>query len=196
MAKKDLPIQKVTPSVEHEHLFEDGNLVHSYLPWEKGRSGVHILSMYGCASAETLEERRRVNSALYQGTVRYADALGFVPCPICADCNPNLAEADLVTEVLAGTQWFDVFSEWYGGPDQAPITYSREGPTEGMRGKGATRPDRIIAHRSAMMLIVNIDMHYDLDNAHHAVLSVTLDKRRYDATYRVQRKPKPLTRGE
>ncbi len=190
IARDDLPIQKVDPSSQYEYLFEEGRLVHSFLPWEEGRTGVHILSLYGCANAETAEERRSLNMTLYKGVLRYADTLGRVPCLICGDCNPNPAEADLVMEALAGTQWIDVFAEWHGGPDVAPITYSREGPIQGMSGKGATRPDRIVVNREAMVLVASIAMHYDLDNAQHAVLSVTLDKERFGAMYKVQKKPR------
>ncbi len=54
LAKRDQPIQQVKPSPSHEHLFEEGRLVHSFVPWERGDSGIHVLSMYGCANAETM----------------------------------------------------------------------------------------------------------------------------------------------
>ncbi len=192
LVKGGQPVQKVEPRLGSEHLFDEGRLVHAYLPWGDGSSGMYALSMYGYATADNQEERRELNSRLYRGALSYADRMGKVPCVICADCNPNPAEADLVSETLAGSRWTDLFSEWYGGPDAAPVTYSREGPVEGLRGRGATRPDRIILNREALALVMEVGVHYELDNGQHAVLSATFDRSLYEAKYRMQKEPKPF----
>ncbi len=152
---------------------------------------MHVLSLYGFASAASSEERRRLNRQLYAGTLKLLKGLGRVPIFIFGDFNPNPAEEDLVEETLAGTEWTDVLAAWAGGPHLAENTYYREGPYAGVKGKGATRPDRILANREAMALVGKAWVEYGRDNGPHALTYVELDSEGFSAEYRCLVKPKP-----
>ncbi len=151
---------------------------------------MHLLSLYGYATAGSPEERRRLNRELYEGTLAYARSFGRVPIFVVGDINPNPAEQDLVEEAIAGTEWTDVHSAWAEGPEHAANTYLREGPYEGVVGKGATRPDRVLANREGLAAVKHAWVDYDADNGSHALPVVELDLTVFRAEYRTLARPK------
>ncbi len=120
---RELILEATQRDKDFDYLFDDGRLHHAFLPTGTGKTGVHLLSLYGYATASSPEERRRRNRELYNGVLDYASSFGRVPIFIFGDFNPNPAEDDLVEEAIAGTDWSDIHATWAEGPENAPNTY-------------------------------------------------------------------------
>ncbi len=190
ICSSELILETVPRDQEYDYLFDDGRLQHSFMPVGSGKVGIHLISLYGHASAESPEERRRLNRELYEGTLSYAQGFGRVPMLIFGDFNPNPAEEDLVEEAIAGTEWTDVHAAWAEGPENAANTFFREGPYEGVVGKGATRPDRVLANREGLAAVKNAWVDYNADNWPHALPVVELDVTCFQAEYCTLVRPK------
>ncbi len=188
-------VEKVPQEPDFDYLFDEGRLVHCYAPVGTGSSGLHCFSLYGYASATTADERKRLNRTLYNGAIRCARGVGRVPVFIFGDFNPNPGEADLVEEAIAGTEWTDILSAWAGAPEEAENTFLRSGPFPGMKVKGATRPDRVLANREALALVRMAWVDFGRDNGPHAPLVVELNVEAFRATFRTLTLPKPWDYG-
>ena len=111
-----------------------------------------IASFYGISGSSSNDRKYRANEELLSDAIKRAIEAGDAPYLLCGDFNVDPRDSQAIAAAVnsgllvdIGHEWATTWTENEDGEvaKQPENTLHREGPTEGLKGKGATRIDTI-----------------------------------------------------
>ena len=132
----------------------------------------------------SLLEKHRANEELLSDAIKRAVEAGDAPYLLCGDFNVDPRDSQAVAAAVNSSLLVDIGHEWATTwvedengevAKQPENTYHRDGPTEGLRGKGATRIDTILASPTAANAIASFKPRWDLVEEAHVPLEIEVD---------------------
>ena len=145
---------------------------------------VNVASYYGISGAASNEKKYRANEELLAMAFGRAIEVGDETYLLCGDINVDPSESNAVRVAVNAGLLVDIGHEWAAETEEneqgesrkiPEITYHKEGPTQGMRGKGSSRIDVILANPKAASAITSFQHRWDLVEEAHVPLQIDLD---------------------